>query len=392
MRLLQKYILGELVRVFLIVLSALTVLLVFVGAFGQMAERGLGPEEILQILPFLVPSMLPFTIPATLLLTVTVVYGRIAADHEVTAAKAAGISASSLLWPCFIMAAVLSIVSLLLTDQVIPWAWSNIEVRVAHMMEKIFLDILRNRGYYSHPDQALTIEVKDVDGVTLIDPVIRFTPKGGDTLNIFAEKASISFDLKNREVHVKLLHANGEIPNRQNFRWEHEDFTFQLPEAPEKFQARMCTIRDLRSRLIRLTANLNERHAERDIETAFALGTGDFARLSQPDVTQYDNDLINNRDKIARIRMDTHSRFALSASCFFFVLLGGPFSILQARRQVLTTFFLCFLPILTGYYPIVMLMINLSKSELINPAWGMWTGNAVLVPFAWVTMRKVLKH
>src|SRR4051794_17403308 len=142
MRLLQKYILGELVRVFLFVVSVLTVLLVFVGAFKQALENGLGPAEILRILPFLVPSLLPFTIPATLLLTVTVVYGRVAADHEVTAAKAAGITAMSLLWPSFIMGAVLSIVSLLLTDQVIPWAMTNIERRVAQMMEKIFLDVL----------------------------------------------------------------------------------------------------------------------------------------------------------------------------------------------------------------------------------------------------------
>ncbi len=85
MRLLQKYILGELIRVFVLVVSVLTILLVFLGAFTKASEDGLGPGEILQILPYLVPSLLPFTIPATMLLTVTVVYGRIAADHEVTA-------------------------------------------------------------------------------------------------------------------------------------------------------------------------------------------------------------------------------------------------------------------------------------------------------------------
>ncbi len=91
MRLLQKYVLGELIRVFLLVVSVLTILLVFLGTFTKASEDGLGPGEILQILPYLVPSLLPFTIPATMLLTVTLVYGRIAADHEVTAAKAAGV-------------------------------------------------------------------------------------------------------------------------------------------------------------------------------------------------------------------------------------------------------------------------------------------------------------
>jgi lipopolysaccharide export system permease protein len=131
MRLLQRYILFELLRIFAFVLSIITVLLVFVGIFNQVTMNGLGPQQVLQILPFIVPSLLPFTIPATLLLTVTVVYGRMAGDQEITAAKSAGISAVSLLWPSFLMAGVLCICSLVLEDQTIPWAMKNIERAVA---------------------------------------------------------------------------------------------------------------------------------------------------------------------------------------------------------------------------------------------------------------------
>ena len=58
MRLLQRYILGELLKVYLFVLSVLTVLLVFVGVFREARESGLGPLQILEILPFVVPSLL----------------------------------------------------------------------------------------------------------------------------------------------------------------------------------------------------------------------------------------------------------------------------------------------------------------------------------------------
>lgn len=75
MKLLQRYILGELVRVFLLLVIVLTLMLVFVGVFREATQRGLGPVQILQILPYVVPSMLPFTVPATLLLSVCVVYG-----------------------------------------------------------------------------------------------------------------------------------------------------------------------------------------------------------------------------------------------------------------------------------------------------------------------------
>jgi lipopolysaccharide export system permease protein len=392
MRLLQKYILGELVRVFLFVVSVLTILLIFVGAFGQVSENSLGPAQLLEILPYFVPSMLPYTIPATMLLTVSVVYGRIAADHEFTAAKAAGISALSLLWPSFIMAAALSVVSLLLTDQVIPWAMLNIERRVAQMTEAIFLEILHTQKLYVHRDPSLTISVLDVENKKLIQPVFRYTPRGGSTMTILADEAGIHFDLDKRVVLVDLVQLNGEVPNRQNFRSEHQEFSFPIPADPTRLKTMSCSIHELRKSLSGMTTNLEAHRTERDLETAFALGTGDFERLDNPELLQYDIDLQNNQEDIARIHTDIHKRFALSASCFFFAFLGAPFSVLQARRQVLTSFFMCFLPILILYYPIALLMMNLSKSDLVNPAWAMWVGNAVLVPIAWVTLRKVLKH
>ena len=92
MRLLQRYILFELLKVFSFLLVILTILLVFVGGFQEASENGLGPAQTLQILPYVVPSFMPFTVPATLLLTICLVYGRISGDQEVTAAKAAGIN------------------------------------------------------------------------------------------------------------------------------------------------------------------------------------------------------------------------------------------------------------------------------------------------------------
>lgn len=392
MRLLQRYILGELIRVFLLVLSLLTVLLVFVGAFSQIRERGLGPAEILQILPYLVPSLLPFTIPATLLLTVTVVYGRVAADHEITAAKAAGISALSLLWPSFLMGAVLSIVSLLLTDQVIPWAMNNIEIRVAQMIEKITLDILRTQKQLRNRDPAVKITVRDVQDKRLIHPIFQYTPHNGSTITLLADEARISFDLKKRVVRVNMVNVYGESPNKQNFHCKNPEYEFPILQEKQRINPRNSSIRELHKGLNTLMTGLEGRRTERDLETAFALASGDFQRLSEPELLQYDNDFLENKEKLTRDRTEIHSRFALAASCFFFALLGGPFSVVQARRQVLTSFFMCFLPILLVYYPIALLMMNLSKSDLVNPAWAMWMGNAVLLPIAWATLHRVLKH
>ena len=95
---------------------------------------------------------------------------------------------------------------------------------------------------------------------------------------------------------------------------------------------------------------------------------------------------------MAKLKTAVHSRFALSSSCLFFTLLGGPFSILQGRRHFLTSFSFCFFPILVIYYPIVLLMMNLSKTGSVDPAWAMWLGNLIVLIAAAIVLRKVLRH
>ena len=90
MPLLQRYILSQLFRVFCGVLVVLTILLVVGGVFQEVSRSGLGVFQTLQILPYIIPSLLPFSIPVAVLLTVCIVYGRMAANHEIVAAKAAG--------------------------------------------------------------------------------------------------------------------------------------------------------------------------------------------------------------------------------------------------------------------------------------------------------------
>src|SRR6266481_7639377 len=101
MRILQRYVLNDLLRVFGLAILVLTVLLVVMGVAGEAAKSGLGAREIVAITPWVVPSLLPYTIPATLLLTVCIVYGRMAGDNEITAIKAAGIKLRAIIGPSF---------------------------------------------------------------------------------------------------------------------------------------------------------------------------------------------------------------------------------------------------------------------------------------------------
>lgn len=379
MRLLQRYILFELLRVFTVILSVLTILLVFVGVFREASESGLGPFETLKILPYIVPSLLPFTIPATLLLTVSVVYGRISGDREIVAAKAAGIDALSLLWPAFFLGAILSVCSLLLTDQVIPWSMGNIQRIVTLAMEDIFLDHLRSQHQLIDPNNGVAVNVMRVDGRTLVEPTFHYTPPGGSAVIVRADSANVKFDLENQKATLHFVRAFVDAPGKRGAYFAEQDYHFPLTGTNPQAKPRHLSVHDIRTKL-RSVNILHEHLSERrDIEAAMALGLGDFDRLFDQRLADYDKQLEFVVRLNAKLRTELHGRFALSSSCFFFVLVGTPFSILQARRQFLTSFAIVFMPLVAFYYPIVLLSMNLAKSGTVDPAWALWIGNLILL-------------
>lgn len=392
MRILQRYVLMQLLRVFAMLLSGLTLLLVFVGVAEKATSSGLGPVQILRILPYIVPSLLPFTIPATLLLTVCVVYGRMSGDNEITATKAAGISVLAVLWPSFILGAILSLGTLVLTDQFIPWACSNIDNVITQELENIFLDRLRATNQFNDIDHGMSITVLRVEGKRLIGPTIQFTPAGGSTVTIQAREATIKFDLEKQQVWLNLFKAEMKTAGAASVVMEHEKQAFPLPGSDEQTKARQMTIRNIRRELTDIDHNREDLENRRICEIVFALTRGDFERLAQPEFRNLTPLLQQVQTRYNKLNTEIHSRIAMACSCFCFVLFGSPFSILQGRRQFLTNFIICFVPILLCYYPIVLLMMNLGKTNFIPPEWGMWVGNALLVCIGLLVLRKVRQH
>ena len=62
MRLLTRYVLWELLKVFFVALTALTVMLLIVGLVKQARDEGLGPAQVLMLIPYILPDMLRYTI------------------------------------------------------------------------------------------------------------------------------------------------------------------------------------------------------------------------------------------------------------------------------------------------------------------------------------------
>jgi lipopolysaccharide export system permease protein len=392
MRLLERYVLVELCRVFGGLLSLTTLLLVFVGVFGQVREHGLGPWQVLQILPFIVPSLLPYTIPVTLLLTVCVVYGRMAGDREIIAAKAAGIHVMSLMWPSFFLGGLLSVASLLLADQIIPWSYGNIERIVTMAMEDIFLDLLRTQNQVNIREAGVSITVMGVQDRTLICPIFRYSPNGRSTIITQAQEAKLSFDLQRRQVLLQMKQGYVDAPGEPRLWFEVEEKPFKLPARNSRLQVRNLRLSDIALAAEKSRRDARSQQQQQALEAAFHVTTGDFHRLREDSLVIKQIKQRENLGLERRYRTEYYTRFSMSMSCLFFVLVGSPFAILAAKKQFLTSFLFVFTPILVVYYPVTMMTQNLSKTGALEPSVSVWAANFLLLIAAAFFLREVSRN
>src|SRR5215468_2390306 len=157
-------ILWELTKVFLIALVGITGILLMAGIIAEASQQGLGPGQILAAIPLLVPSTLPYTIPATTLFAACVVYGRLAADNEILAIRAAGINIVRVVRPGLVLGAVMSVATLGLYYHVIPYTHFLLREMVFHDAEEMLYSVLRRQRALTHGQMPYAMFVKDVQG------------------------------------------------------------------------------------------------------------------------------------------------------------------------------------------------------------------------------------
>ena len=93
-KLITRYVFFELAKIFVISSFAFVALMLIIGIAEEAKQRGLGPDILVQLVPYILPKALMFAMPATSLFSVCVVFGRMAADNEMVAIKSMGLNQS----------------------------------------------------------------------------------------------------------------------------------------------------------------------------------------------------------------------------------------------------------------------------------------------------------
>lgn len=391
----SRYILTDLIGWFVIFVVGLTLLMV-VLLVGQEAWRmNLGLLPTLRLIPFILPTALVFAVPGTILFTVCLVYGRMSADNEVTAAKAAGISPMALLWPALGLAFLLSIFAVWLNDLAFSWGQAGMQRVILQSVEEITYGTLRTQRSFATP--KFSIIVKRVEGRQLILPTMRFQPNENvPQLTLTARVAELRSNLDRNTLSLILEDCeidseNGdhavipgttvhEIPLRYaSTREVKEDSPTQLPlwRFKDEIPAQRATIEQLEQALA--------------AEAGLALMAGDFPALAETTWKPRRKALADARTRLYRLQTEPWRRWASGFSCLCFVMVGAPLAILWRRADVMSTFFACFFPILIVYYPLFLMGLDRSKQGTLPP-YSVWAANLVLVAIGVWLLRRVIRY
>ena len=395
---LHRMVLRELVKVFVLSLVGITGILVMAGIIAEARQQGLNPLQVLEIIPLLIPSTLPYTLPATTLFATCVVYGRLAADNEILAIKAAGINVLRVVWAGLLLGLLMSASTLGMSYQLIPWTYATMRSMFLGDAEESLYAVLQRDHSFNQPRVNYAMWVRQVQGKKLLGALFKRRdandPSRYDVVAL-AREAELRVDMPRKLI---LLHMyNGQVIAGTGSSLHFDDRVFEV-ELPAAFSGerprgpRELTWQELLARRGELEEMIREDEQQISAATARLLWHD-----APPDLPQYRQNLVELREghagMLASVHVEMQMRPALSLGCLCFILVGCPVGIWFSRSDYLSSFITCFLPIVIVYYPLLLCCTGLARGDgklfLVPLIWGAdAVVGAVGLAFLWRLVRK----
>ncbi len=148
---LHRYILRELLRIFILAAVALTMILSLGSILQPIQQYGAGPRQVMFLMVYFLPITLTFVLPIAALFAASLVYGRFAADNELDACRASGISILTLVFPGLLLAIVVAVANLFLSFQVMPRFVHLAEKSIKADARQVLFRNIQKKGFYEVP-------------------------------------------------------------------------------------------------------------------------------------------------------------------------------------------------------------------------------------------------
>ena len=333
MRLLDRYLLRELLLPLAYCLVGFLISMIAFDLFSQIADfqkNNLTSRDILEYYLCKIPEFLvaSYILPVGLLLALLYALTNHARHHELTAMRAAGIPLWRIALPYFAVGLIFSVAVFYLNEQLVPdgvEAAERVMQRHAGSKSKTADKVWRRNVFFLNPvaNRTWRIGAYHMQGNAMVNPQFDWRRPDGSRLQLIAERA-----------------------RWQNKQWvftnvEHLDFSAEVGSLPVMTKTNQMSVPELTEtpRIIRSEIKIS--------------GIGDSlkslrgTRLSSMEIIDYLqlHPKLDRKHSNALLTM-LHSRFAAPFICLVVVLIAVPFGSLSGRRNVFvgvaSSIFICF--------------------------------------------------
>lgn len=350
MRLLDRYIAGEMVMPFLFGVAAFTSLFVsseLIRLAGMVVELGAPVEAVLRVFLLQLPQVMVWTLPMALLLATLMALSRLSANSEVVAMRAGGVSFWRMVAPILAVAALISLVAFVVNEAVVPWA--NAEA-----------------------DYVMAVEVQ---GRTLPASQDHLFMRGNDPEHgpwiLYARRFDGDLQRMEQLVFLRLFEGRPvEVTSAEAASWEDEQWRME-GMVSHRFGPLGGEWTIVTSRAEGHTLDIDR-------------SPGDIARsrrrpdqMSLAELREHVAALREEGVDVKELEVHVYLKYSLPLASFVFAMIAAPLGV-QSHRSSTSVGFGISIVIIFAYYVLMSLGTALGQAGSVPPAFGAWIQNIVI--------------
>ena len=360
----DRYILRELIKIFLITVGALTTVL-YLDKFLFIAEnivnRGVSILEVFLIMIYISPSYLALTVPISVLVASVATFNQFSASNEWVAMKSCHLSFMQTMRPVLIFSIFTYIVAVIIMVYALPWG--------NYAYKQKTYEIIKNRADINIKPNILNYDFKDLvilakkreKKFQFRDILLADTTQSKSPKIITANQAIILPNIESLKIRLELtngtIHELGDkLSEYQTINFDMYELTLSLPDTAQLEKEALVGHREL-------SINLLLKQIK------------DFENKGLPTFAA---------------KVELSKKFAIPFTCLLFGLLGAPLGIHSSRGGKSGSFATSIMVILLYYMGLIFAQ-NMGKSGQVEPYSAIWVPNIIIFCIIVYTSYKMQK-
>lgn len=342
LRLIDRYILGELLKPFLAGVVAFMIIMISNTLYIFMEliiKSNVDIGTVMRMLAFNLPAIVVVTLPVAYMFATLLALGRLGRDSEIIALQAAGISLTRVIAPIILVAILISGLGWLLQEKVVPWSNRQTVEILKDMMKRDTLQAIKEKHFLNTDNRSFYVQSIDRKNNLLKGIYVLDRSRGGQPQVITAETGA-----------------------RQGSKW------VLYQGILRKLDPQGFIDHEIRFERMEIEMDIKPEMIFNDELDVRRLAAGEAAKLIE--------EKRKRGEDTRRDEMDYHTKFSLPLATFFTILLATPIGIRFSKMGnyfgVAISIALVFI-----WYLAYSTFTNLGAVGTVHPVLAAWIQNLV---------------